>query len=141
VGIWHTRFTNITHLQLLLSTPDVLFLSHMPYRYVYMSPASLQPGPSAPLHTLSLQQLQVLLLGPHSVTHDSPGPHSITHNGKGPHSVTHGPSQQQGLCPADMLALAVAAAAAAISRGGCVLVPVIAGEGGWHSCIWTQLLK
>jgi len=74
-------------------------------RYTYLSAASLWPGPSAPLHSPSLFNLEALLVGPGSL---SPTP-----------------------CwgPADMLQLALAAAVGAVSRGGRVLVPVIAGEG------------
>lgn len=74
-------------------------------RYAYLSPASLWAGPSAPLRSPSLLNLDALLVGPGSL---SPTP-----------------------CwgPDDMLQLALAAAVGAVSRGGRVLVPVVAGEG------------
>jgi hypothetical protein len=71
-------------------------------RVTYLSPASLWPNYSAPLHTPSLQHLDVLLLGPGCLCLDLP----------------LSPSEQ-------LLPAAAAAAARGVLGGGKVLVPVL----------------
>jgi hypothetical protein len=93
------------------------------FRYTYMAPASLQPNWSAPLHLPSLWNLDVLLLGPGCPTPS----HQHT---QPPGSVSvQGSVQQHQLGSGDSVAAAVQAVTGAVSRGGRVLVPVIAGEG------------
>lgn len=88
-----------------------------------MAPATLQPNWSAPLHFPSLQNLGVLLLGPGCITP------SHQHTQPPGNIAPQGSSQQQQLCADGSMATAVQAVAGAVSRGGSVLVPVIAGEG------------
>lgn len=107
-------------------------------RYTYMAPATLQPNWSAPLHQPSMLNLDVLLLGPGCIT--PPHPHTQPAGSLS----RQGPAGWQELCAGGGgVAAAVQAVAGAVSRGGRVLVPVVAGEGeaalrcsGVLACFW-----
>jgi hypothetical protein len=98
-------------------------------RYTYLAAASLAPGPSAHLHTPSLHNLDVLLLAPGCI-----GPQHQHQPQQQQQQQLHPPAPDDILGDAG-LAAAVNAAAAAVSRGGRVLVPVFPGEGKGRSAL------
>jgi hypothetical protein len=82
--------------------PVLPLLLLLPCSVTYLSPASLCPNHSAPLHTRSLQQLNALLLAPGCLCPDLP----------------LNPSEQ-------LLPAAAGTAARVVLGGGRVLVPVL----------------